>query len=87
MKQDNFKTIVVFRKYKDGDIIALFPNEIVDHNGNCSSYMHVGQHSAAGYTGVVYGTKPAESREYETLKRELESIGYNLNIKKRWSRK
>jgi len=79
--------VVVFRKWKDGDILALFPKEIADSNGNCMSYEHVGQHGAAAYGGCVYKTKPAKPSEYAALKRELEGIGYNLDVKLRYSQK
>jgi hypothetical protein len=79
---DAYKTKVVFRRYTDTDIIALFPEEDAG-NGWCQSYMHIGQHSAADYNGVVRATKPATHEEYDPLRRELESIGYNLTIRKR----
>lgn len=77
------KTKVIFRKFKEGDIIALFPEEEADPNhAHCSSYMHVGQHGAAGYR-LVRDTKLATPEEYADLKAELESIGYDLDIRKR----
>ena len=85
MEKDTVKTVVVFRKFKDhGDLVALFPNEIVDDFGNCNSYQHVGQHGAAAYNGVVYKTVAATPEEYAPLKQELESIGYLLDVKKRY---
>ena len=77
-------TDVVFRKYKDGDIIALFVNEPYHANSDddtISSYIHVGQHGAASYKGVMKDTKAATKKEYEELCRELMWIGYRLNIK------
>lgn len=82
MKQDNFKTDVIFRKYNDGQIIALFAND-TDRRGNVESYMHVGQHSMADYGGVQMCTKLATKEEYQNLFEELELIGYNLQVKKR----
>ena len=75
---------VIFRKFKDGQIIALFP-EIFDsykynHGVLCSSYMHVGQHSGADYDTVCSNTKLAKPEEYADLKRELESLGYSLEV-------
>ena len=84
MKKDKEKTKVVFRKFKDGDIIALFP-EIeggVNQKGECMSYMHIGQHSGASYA-LVYDTKLAKPEEYADLFAELEGIGYNLDVKRR----
>ena len=87
MKQDKFKTDVIFRRWEDSDfnlIIALFPY-VIDNieKGFISSYEHLGQHSGADYDGCIRGTAPAKEYEYNDLKSELESIGYNLNIVKR----
>ena len=73
-------TKVIFRKYPDGSIIALFPEEKWNRMGNCASYMHVGQHGPADYQHVVASTKPAKPHEYEDLKRELQDLGYGLRI-------
>ena len=82
------KTIVVFRKFKkEGDIIALFPYEDCDDQGNCTSYQHYGQHGAADYSYCIRITKPASPKEYGPLKKELENIGYELEVKKRIVRK
>jgi hypothetical protein len=77
------KTIVVFRRWRNGgDIIALFPG--IESSGyDCESYQHVGQHGGADFTGVIQVTNPARSEEYADLKRELEQIGYNLEVRKR----
>lgn len=80
------ETPVVFRKYKNGDVIALFPTM---HEGNymINSYMHVGQHGCADYN-LVYSTKPATEGEYRELLEELKQIGYeNLKVYKRFSPK
>ena len=78
------KTRCIFRVFKDtGDLVALFPNEIADNSGNCMSYMKIGQHGAADYNGVMKITKRCRASEYQDLKKELESIGYNLDVKMR----
>lgn len=70
-------TKVIFRKFKDGEIIALFPQEPATRDGwGCLSYMHVGQHGSADPM-IVHGTKPAKWNEFVELLRELQSIGYN----------
>lgn len=75
-------TKVIFRKYKSGEIIALFPDEM--NYCFCASYMHIGQHSDAYYAYVVRNTKPATQEEYQPLLNELISIGYDdLKICKR----
>jgi len=77
------KTVVIFRKFKDGAVIALFPEIQADRCcSSCQSYLHVGQHGAANYD-LVNKSKLASPKEYEDLKKELESIGYDLTIRKR----
>lgn len=78
-------TKVVFRKWKEGDVIALFPDEPCSrHNYTTTSYMHTGQHGAADYTGVIAATQPACEHEYQDLLAELKSIGYkDLRIMQR----
>lgn len=79
--EKNMKTKVIFRKYKNGDIIALFPEDTGDMSPyTCASYMHVGQHSAADLQHVVWQTKPAKPIEYKDLEEELSRIGYNLQV-------
>jgi hypothetical protein len=83
-------TIVVFRKWKeDGTILALFPDDIADYAGHCSSYAHIGQHSAADYAACIAASVPATPREYAALKRELESppYHYRLIVRKRYQRR
>lgn len=81
------KTVVVFRKYKDnGAILALFP--FVDEgNYKVSCYEHQGQHGLADYAHCIAITNPAGTDEYAKLQRELESIGYDLDIKTKRMRK
>lgn len=83
--------VVVFRKWKEGgQVIALFPDERnvqVDKPWLCESYMHVGQHGAADYAGVVQASEPATEAEYASLRRELEGLGYRLKVLKRWTRR
>lgn len=80
-------TVVVFRKWPDtGHVIALFPEVPWDLAGNeCSSYMLVGEHSAASYYHVVQRTVPATPEEYAATKRVLETWPepYRLHIVKR----
>jgi len=83
----NSKTVVIFRKWKSGGIIALFPNEPDDIQGRyCMSYEHVGQHGGADYASVIAVTKQATPDEYANLEAELESIGYILEVRMRRSR-
>lgn len=82
-------TRVVFRKWKeDGDIIALFPDDINPHDGTVTSYMHVGQHGAAGYACVIAATQPTTESEYRSLLHELRNAeGYDdLKIMQRYKK-
>lgn len=75
------ETKVVFRKWPNGDILALFPEVPADNTGNlCSSYEHVGQHSGADYYHCISKTRPALPSKYASLKAELEHTGYCLNV-------
>ena len=84
MKKDDYKTIVVFRKF-EGSIIALFLCEKYSNNkddNSIMSYMHLGQHGAAS-KHLVTELEKAKPREYKDLKSELENChGYNLYILK-----
>lgn len=78
------KTKVVFRIFKDdGSLVALFPNEIADPHGNIMSYQHIGQHGAADYSYCIQKSRPARPEEYADLVRELQGLGYNLDIRTR----
>jgi hypothetical protein len=78
------KTKVIFRKFPDGEIIALFP-ELPGTNSvtNCLNYMHNGQHGSGKAT--CEGTKPVDKDWNGALKRELTAIGYNLTVVTRFS--
>lgn len=78
-------TKVVFRKWNNGQIIALFPYEPWSRHGYMTtSYMHTGQHGAADYAGVISKTTLPCEHEYQELLNELRSIGYSdLQILKR----
>lgn len=75
------KDKVVFRKFNDGQVIALF-QEPCDDRGNITSYMHIGQHAPASRF-IVHDTKPANPEEYADLHAELLRIGYDLEIRKK----
>ncbi len=77
-------TLTIFRRYRDGSIVALFPYIPGDVNGSCClCYAHCGQHGHADSAGVIRLTKPAKPEECEALQRELELIGYTLKIRHR----
>jgi hypothetical protein len=75
-------TKVVFKKFPEGDVIAIFPDEVADPHGNLMSYMHVGQHGACS-PEQLHLLDDATPEEYAPLKKELESLSpepYHLQI-------
>ena len=78
------KDKVVFRMF-NGEVIALFPEEKWSDRGDVNSYMHVGQHGGADYSGVIRASRKATPKEYADLKAELKSIGYKVEVKERAS--
>lgn len=78
------KIRVIFRAFKSGEIIALFP-DIKQGNGLILSYMHIGQHGGAS-PNIVSDTKPATPEQFAPLLNELTGIGYSLEIRKRITR-
>jgi len=76
---------VVFRKYSNGDIIALFPFEPADYEGKfCMSFMHVGQSSGADARHIINTTTPATFDESKALREELSSYPYNFILIEIW---
>ena len=78
------KTIkVIFRidttKEFKGEVIAVFPYE-VERNGNITIYVHNGQHSSGDYNTILNTSRLALPSESESLRHELVSIGYNLQV-------
>ena len=82
MKQDTFKTEMIFRKDKYG-VFALMPYDIATLDGMVTTYQHVGQHSSADYQGCMRKSVPTNVIEYLDLYNELKSLGYNIKIVKR----
>ena len=84
-------TEVIFRKYRKAphSVVAIFPYEIWDMQGNSACYEHVGQHGACDYSVMTTIATPATKEEYAPLLKELESMGYNLKVLKRmsWSKR
>jgi len=61
-------------------VFAFFPNEKYNsESGLCTSYAHIGQHSAC-HIDYANECEAATKEQYEALKKELESIGYELEI-------
>ena len=76
------KTKVIFRKYCNGQIIALFP-ELGDEE-YCDCYSHIGKYSNTEYHYTMSITQPSNGG---ALKSELEQMGYDLIVCKKMSRK
>jgi len=68
-------TKIHFKKFGDGDVIALFPEEIHSFDGYITSYQHVGQHGGASPV-LMTELEDATQSEYEPLLKELTSVGY-----------
>ena len=86
MKQDKNKTKVIFYINHTG-VFAYFPEIDYDdsfkRNGETfkTCYEHIGQHSGIDPEYVEQDhIRYATPEEYQDLKEELESIGYNLEI-------
>jgi len=78
----NEKTKVQFLIDADNEVFAFFPDEYynIDLDADLRTcYCHIGQHSACSYE-YARDCKLAEISQYIDLYKELESIGYNLDI-------
>ena len=63
---------------ENSDVFAYFPEEKHDEKYNMS-YSHIGQHSACD-PEYAKESREATPEEYMDLKRELDGIGYNLDV-------
>jgi hypothetical protein len=78
MKQDTEKTTVIFRKFRQGDIIALFPMINADNKpGHFQSYQHIGQHGAASRDLMQAYTIPARDQGYRDIKKRVNKYWWN----------
>ena len=65
---------------KHSDLFAYFPEENYDNKGNLKvGYSHVGQHGGVD-PRYAKESRLATPEEYQNLKTELESIGYNFDV-------
>jgi len=69
-------TKVVFLE-EENDVLAVFPEILNDLSGNITCYAYVGQHRGAS---VEYCKTLQPAEDFEDLKKELESIGYELEV-------
>lgn len=72
-KEDDYTKVVFLQE--DGGVLAVFPE--TRHINTLTCYAHVGQHGSAS---VEYVKKLKPADDYTELKKELESIGYNLEV-------
>lgn len=88
--KDGETTRVIFRawlgkeRHDDlSDVIAIFPDIPAKNDAySCLSYEHVGQHGPCDPTVCRHPrTRPARPEEYADLKKELEAIGYKLEVR------
>ena len=78
-------TPVIFRKFGNRVVIALFPTIKTGNKNFIQDYIHVGQHGEADYSFVISKTRLATPEEYKELLNELVGIGYaNLKVYKRF---
>lgn len=77
MNNQSYQINVHFRVFPEGDIIALW-EEDSSHKW-ISSYMRIGQHGEAS-RDLIHELEPASKEEYESLLRELGSIGYDVVV-------
>lgn len=63
---------IIFRKFKEGDVIALLPDNPANY-GKVDSYQHVGQHGESDLA-ITRSTVKATPEEYGPLLRELQGI-------------
>jgi hypothetical protein len=74
---------VEYRKFPEGDVIAIFPEMFEGYlNGRdgeplVNSYQHIGQHGAASLS-LMWELPEAFPGEYADLEAELRQIGYNV---------
>lgn len=69
---------IIFKQWPDGDVIALFPYQEWDNQGNIASYEHVGQHGGAS-SCLLSELKNATFEQAKPLLTELQNI-YNNKL-------
>ena len=66
---------LIHEVYKD-DLFAFFTEDVCDHDGNFTSYAHIGQHGGC-CQAYADESREATKEEYTGLLEELVSIGYD----------
>lgn len=65
---------VAFRKFKEGDIVAIFVNDSYGVD-TVESYQHIGQHGGM-CADLIHELDDIKYYEYQNLLKELVEIGY-----------
>ena len=76
---ENVSIVVSFRKFPEGDVIALWDEEPNQNLEYISSYQIIGQHSEA-CPSLLEALLPATPEEYQSLLDEMNSIGYTVEV-------
>lgn len=76
---DKAETKVAFRKYPDGEVIALFVEEVDERFKSCEAYTLTDNYLPADLELIDY-LPPASEEEYRETKLRLESEGHHLNV-------
>ena len=73
---------VVFRKFDNEEIIALFPEiKFGCPHYKIMSYMRIGQHYEVDHHAIIEQTKLATEEEYKALLKEIASVYHEYEIK------
>ena len=72
-------TKIAFRMW-DNEVVAVMPCDPATNAHDCTCYVHNGQHGACDPHLAVSASRPATEPEYRDLKRELEMIGYVVEV-------
>ncbi len=86
-KQSGDVVPVIFKiETNPRSVLAVFPAEPGTNSPyTCSCYAHMGQHATCDESYAA-SLKPAKPGEYADLKRELERIGYRLDVRSRFTK-
>ena len=76
---EQHETKMAFRKFDNGEIIALFVDEVDERFQSCESYMFHGEHAPAE-VDLIESLEPANEEEYRSLKLTLEARGYRIAV-------
>lgn len=89
MDKDQYITRVIFKKdynkwIKQWEVFACFPDQPANY-GRVVYYAHIGQHGE-GDISYCANCKRATMDEFMPLFQELESLGYNLKVIRKFPR-